>query len=75
MKKKELRTYGHDKTIHGTNHVDVELSEDGHVVSVWFRCQPLRFEYRTVSENRAKEMRKQYKEHKAPKVHAIVVED
>jgi len=29
--------YGHDKTIHSTQKVNVELDKHGQVVAVWFR--------------------------------------
>jgi valyl-tRNA synthetase len=53
--------YGHDKTIHRTQHLNVELSEDGDVVSVWFRCSALPFDQTVVSKSRAKEMKQMYK--------------
>lgn len=75
MRKPKLRTYGHDGTIHGTKHVDIESNADGQVVAVWFRCQPLRFEQREVGSGRATELKQMYKGYEAPKIHAIVLED
>lgn len=45
--------YGHDKTIHQTNHLDVEVDENGQVVAVWFRCIMLPFKQAEADENRA----------------------
>lgn len=42
-KKIKTRIYGHDKTIHRTNHLDIETDKKGNVIMVWFRCQPLPF--------------------------------
>jgi len=57
-KPKELR-YGDDKTIHGTEHVNVE-TRDGKVVSVWFRCMMLPFEQVEVGDKRAADMLSHY---------------
>jgi hypothetical protein len=48
--------YGHDGTIHGTQHLDVEVDEYGVVVSVWFRCCALPFDVTRVGLDRAAEM-------------------
>ena len=53
--------YGHDKTIHGTKHVNVELDKNGKVVAVWFRCRCLPFDQTVVDDERAAEMRAMYK--------------
>jgi hypothetical protein len=55
--------YGHDKTIHRTNILNVEVDKNGHVVSVWFRCMALPFDQTIVDDNRANEMRKMDKSH------------
>ena len=52
--------YGDDKTIHGTQHLDVEVDKAGSVVSVWFRCMMLPFEVTVVDDNRAQEMQDAY---------------
>ena len=43
----QTKVYGHDKTLHRTQHVDVQV-DNGKVVAVWFRCLPLRFEQHNV---------------------------
>jgi hypothetical protein len=48
--------YGHNKTIHGTQRLDVEVDHKGRVVSVWFRCCALPFNVVVVDQERAKEM-------------------
>lgn len=48
--------YGHDGTIHGTQHVDVEVRH-GEVVAVWFRCCMIPFEQCNVGAERAESMR------------------
>ena len=50
--------YGHNKTIHGTQWLNVEVDRDGHVVSVWFRCCALPFDVTIVDKERATEMRR-----------------
>lgn len=50
------RTYGHDKTIHQTTELDVEVDGSGRVVAVWFRCQPLPFRQAHADRRRALEM-------------------
>lgn len=47
--------YGHDKTIHSTEHLDVE-THNGKVVAVWFRCAMLPFEQAEVDGERARSM-------------------
>ena len=56
-RKPQTRVYGLDRTIHQTEHVDVEIGPDGHVAAVWFRCSVLPFEETRVNHNRAEEMR------------------
>ena len=67
--------YGHNKTVHSTNLLNVEVDKDGNVVSVWFRCMPLAFDSRVVEDSRAKDMQKMYEEKSFPKILAIEVED
>ena len=63
--------YGHDKTIHGTTHLDVE-TKDGEVVSVWFRCMGLPFVQHEVAAERADEMKKMSAEiNKNHEIHAV----
>lgn len=52
--------YGHNKTIHGTTQLDVEV-HCGHVVAVWFRCMPLPFQQCDARESRALDMERMYK--------------
>ncbi|KKN36068.1 hypothetical protein LCGC14_0777630, partial [marine sediment metagenome] len=33
-----IQTYGHGRTRHETQHVEVEVDKTGKVVAVWFRC-------------------------------------
>ena len=48
--------YGHDKTIHRTTRLDVEVNSKGEVVAVWFRCMMLDFHVTKVDKARALEM-------------------
>ena len=48
--------YGHDGTIHGTQHLHVEVDKKGRVVAVWFRCCALPFEVNVADRVRAAEM-------------------
>lgn len=50
-----MNIYGLDKTIHSTNHIDVEV-HNGKVVAVWFRCMPLEFKHHDVEADRAYEV-------------------
>lgn len=54
------RYYGDGGTIHHTGHVDIEVDRNGHVVSVWFRCQLLPFKQADVEDSRALEMYRAY---------------
>ena len=54
-----MTVYGHDKTIHGTTHLDVEV-RDGRVVAVWFRCMALPFVQHNTNLDRALEMDRMY---------------
>lgn len=53
--------YGYGGTIHGTEHLDIEVDADGSVVSVWFRCMALPFQQTLVGRDRAAEMNSMYK--------------
>ena len=68
------RFYGDGGTIHHTNGLDVEVSA-GHVVAVWFRCQPLPFKVTTVSDYRAKEMRGMYHLSPMPSISGVELVD
>lgn len=48
--------YGYDKTIHGTQKLNIEIDKRGGVVGVWFRCCALPFDVTVVDESRAIEM-------------------
>ena len=47
--------YGHNGTIHDTQHLHVE-TRHGKVVAVWFRCCMIPFEQVLVDNDRAREM-------------------
>ena len=70
----ETRTYGHDGTVHRNESLDVEVDENGVVVAVWFRCQPLPFIQANVESDRAKEMTSMYHE-LVPGVVAVVLNE
>lgn len=63
----KTRVYGHNKTLHGTTHIDVETDKKGNVIQVWFRCQPLPF--KQIREERQTIIQPKIK------IHAIVIED
>ena len=67
--------YGHDKTIHQTTEVNVELDKQGRVVSVWFRCAPLPFTQDRVDDDRAREMDRMYADMEPHKIVAIEFKD
>lgn len=69
------RTYGHDKTIHPNTEVNVETDDNGNVVAVWFRCQPIAFTQSNRGEQRAQEMRSMYASGEVPGIVAIEVAD
>jgi hypothetical protein len=54
------RFYGGRGTIHGSTELNVEVDRNGHVVSVWFRCQPLPFSATIIDDSRAREMHAMY---------------
>ena len=67
--------YGHNKTIHGTQKVNVEVDKKGNVVSVWFRCMALPFDSRVVNDERAADMRRMSKDVNAKaKLNAVDIE-
>ena len=53
MSTTERITYGHTGTIHRTNHLNVEVNENGVVVAVWFRCMLLPFDQTVVGPKRS----------------------
>jgi len=63
--------YGHNKTIHRTGEVNVELDKEGKVVSVWYRCMRLPFTQDVVGDSRAEEMRRSYQQELPPSIEAI----
>ena len=67
--------YGHDKTIHHTTGVDVEIDRTGKVVSVWYRCMRLPFTQSVVDDRRAAEMREAYIVQEPLPILAIEFED
>ncbi len=71
------RTYGNDKTIHQTSEVNVETDDDGNVVAVWFRCQPIAFTQSNHGPQRAEEMRRMYSDpgYSVPGIIAIELND
>lgn len=58
VKGDEMTIYGYNGTIHHTQKLNIEKSESGEVVSVWFRCLALPFDVTTVDGERVKEMRR-----------------
>ena len=52
--------YGDDRTIHGTEYVDVETF-GGKVVAVWFRCMPVPFKQAKADTRRASDMEEMYR--------------
>lgn len=56
------RYYGDGGTRHASGELDVEVSERGEVVAVWFRCQPLPFRWDVASAARAEAMRCMYRD-------------
>lgn len=68
------RVYGHDRTIHNTEDLSVEVNAHGRVVAVWFRCQALPFHQSNVSWERCNEMRAAYR-WSIPRLTAVHVVD
>ena len=73
-KRKQSREYGWSDTIHRNGEVNVETDDNGVVVAVWFRCQPLPFTQSNHGEQRAADMRRMY-ERPMPQILAISLED
>ncbi len=67
------RKYGGDRTIHSSEAVNVELDDDGNVVAVWFRCQPLAFTQDNHGPQRAQEMRDMYARDAVPGIVEIEI--
>lgn len=63
--------YGHDKTIHQTPCVNIEMNLVGDVVAVWFRCMRLPFDVTTVGPARAAAMQESYRDAPPLKIGAI----
>jgi hypothetical protein len=63
MKTTSVFNYGHDKTIHRTKILNVEVDKNGRVVSVWFRCMALPFDMTVVDDNRAIDMDRMNADH------------
>ena len=71
----DIRYYGGTETIHSGGEVNVELDMFGHVVAVWFRCQPLQFTQTRVKKDRAHEMLKMYLNNQPPAIDALVLRE
>lgn len=69
------RVYGHDRTMHRNEELNVEVNGHGKVVAVWFRCQSLPFEQSDVSTTRSNEMRGMYANGHTPRLVAVHVVD
>jgi hypothetical protein len=67
--------YGHDKTWHQTEYLDVETDKHGTVVAVWFRCMLIPFKQSPVNGQRAKEMEKAYASHPLHSLVAVELDD
>lgn len=50
--------YGHKGTIHETQKLNIEITKEGEIVCVWFRCMTLPFDVTIVEGSRADDMRK-----------------
>ena len=55
---KTTMIYGHDRTIHRTTRLDVEVGPDGRVCGVWFRCAMLPFKESRVDDARAADLKR-----------------
>ncbi len=73
IKDKPVLKYGHDKTIHQTTKLDVEVDANGKVVGVWFRCMALPFQQVTADRVRALEMESMYHNNVIPELLAVEV--
>ena len=67
--------YGHNKTIHSTKSINVELDKNGKVVAVWFRCITLPFTQHTVDDERAAMMQEMYEINRPYPLVAVEVDD
>jgi len=63
--KAEGFVYGHDRTWHRTEQINVEVHE-GEVIAVWFRCLALPFTVSDWGARRAEEMNRMYSEPNGP---------
>lgn len=67
--------YGHKKTVHQSNQVDVEIDKFGNVAAVWFCCASLPFKQENVNDDRAQEMHSMYRKWPQKKIVAMEFED
>lgn len=73
-RRKSVLNYGHDKTLHRTTKLNIEVDGSGQVVSVWYRCILLPFDVTVVDKNRANDMKDVYDNGVIPKLLAVDVE-
>lgn len=71
FKKRGTSYYGDGGTIHNTSEINVELDENGKVVSVWYRCCLLPFSQRIVDSQRAKSMKEAYENNDIPEIRGL----
>lgn len=64
-----VHVYGHERTIHNTGTIDIQINEKGHVVACWFRC--LELPYRVSREGTGKTL---YVGAEGPLIRAIEVD-
>lgn len=69
------RYYGSEGTIHQNESLDVEVDDNGVVVAVWFRCQPLPFKPSSAGQSRVREMREMYGKGSFGSIEAVVMRD
>jgi hypothetical protein len=62
--------YGHNKTIHRTGTIDIQMTKTGQVVAVWFRCLSLPFRVSTVEDHEYQPLL----ERELPRIRAIDVD-
>jgi hypothetical protein len=65
--------YGHNKTIHRTKLLNIEVGPSGEIVSVWFRCCALPFDVTQVDADRASDMKRMYGR-PMPPINAVDIE-
>ena len=70
---KGTQYYGDGGTIHASSDINVELDDQGRVVSVWFRCCPLQFTQTVVDTNRAQDMRAMYQRNDFAGLHGLEI--